>query len=234
MSATLRDTALTRSVEDYLKAIYRLSHGGQPATTSEIAQQLEVSAPSVSGMVKRLADQGLLEHVPYKGVELTASGRRAALRMLRRHRVIETYLVERLGFTWDTVHEEAERLEHAVSDGLIDRMAAALGDPTFDPHGDPIPARDGSIAELIYTPLDDLPVGELVVIRQADTSDAERLRYLAEIGLRPGAEAVVVAREPFGGPLTVRIRGERRMVGRELAALVLCQRRRPVAGGDAA
>ena len=115
-----------------------------------------------------------------------------------------------------------------MSDGLIDRMAAALGNPSFDPHGDPIPARDGSIAEVIYTPLDDLPVGETVLIRQADTSDAERLRYLAEIGLRPGAEVVVVAHEPFGGPVTVRVGGEQRMVGRELAALVLCQRRRPV------
>lgn len=228
MHAVIREDLLTRSVEDYLKAIYRLSRTGQPAATSEIAQLLELSAPSVSGMVKRLADQGLLEHVPYRGVELTAEGRRAALRMLRRHRIIETYLVDRLGYGWDTVHEEAERLEHAVSDGLIDRMAAALGNPGFDPHGDPIPGPDGSMAELLYTPLSDLAEGERAVVRRADTSDADRLRYLAEVGLVPGAEIVVVARHPFSGPVTVRVDSRERVVGHSLAGQVLCQRRRGV------
>jgi DtxR family Mn-dependent transcriptional regulator len=226
MTAALRNEVLTRSVEDYLKAIYHLSRAGHPATTSDIAQHLELSAPSVSGMVKRLADQGLLEHVPYKGVELTAEGRRAALRMLRRHRIIETYLVGRLGYTWDSVHHEAERLEHAVSDALIDRMAAALGNPGFDPHGDPIPGPDGSMAEVIYTPLSDLPEGESAVVRQADTSDAERLRYLAEVGLVPGAEILVVARHPFSGPVTVRVGGVEHVVGHALAGQVLCQRQR--------
>src|SRR5690349_5229776 len=147
MHAALINEPLTRSVEDYLKAIYRLSAAGQPAATSQIANLLELSAPSVSGMIKRLSEQGLLEHVPYKGVQLTAEGRRAALRMVRRHRMIEAYLVEFLGYSWDTVHEEAERLEHAVSDALVERMAAALGHPDVDPHGDPIPAADGSVDE---------------------------------------------------------------------------------------
>ncbi|HJS47048.1 MAG TPA: metal-dependent transcriptional regulator [Gemmatimonadales bacterium] len=226
MTAALRTGTLTRSVEDYLKAIYHLSGAGQPATTSDIAQHLDVSAPSVSGMVKRLADQGLLEHAPYKGVELTAEGRRAALRMLRRHRIIETYLVERLGYTWDTVHVEAERLEHAVSEALIDRMATALGNPGFDPHGDPIPGPDGSMAELIYTPLSDLPEGERAVMRRAGTSDADRLRYLAEVGLVPGAALLVVARHPFNGPVTIRLGGEERVIGHGLAGQVLCQRQR--------
>ena len=226
MTATTSPDALTRSVEDYLKAIYRLSPEGRPASTSDIAHLLELSAPSVSAMVKRLSELGLLEHVPYKGVELTADGRRAALRMLRRHRIIETYLVDRLGYTWDSVHHEAERLEHAVSDVLIDRMAAALGNPGFDPHGDPIPGPDGSMAEVIYTPLSDLPEGESAVVRQADTSDAERLRYLAEVGLVPGAEIFVVARHPFSGPVTVRVGGRERVVGHALAGQVLCQRQR--------
>jgi DtxR family Mn-dependent transcriptional regulator len=231
MTATLRSEPLTRSVEDYLKAIYHLAREGRPATTSEIAQHLELSPPSVSGMIKRLADQGLLEHAPYKGVELTARGRRAALRMLRRHRIIETFLVERLGYSWDSVHAEAERLEHAVSDGLIDRMAAALGNPGFDPHGDPIPGPDGSMAEVIYTPLGDLPEGERAVVRRAATSDDEKLRYLADVGLVPGAEVVIVARQPFSGPVTVRLGSNERVVGHELAGVVLCQRHRGADGG---
>ena len=136
MNAGVAREPLTRSVEDYLKAIYTLSPEGRPASTSDIAHRLELSAPSVSGMVKRLSEQGLLEHVPYKGVQLTEEGRRAALRMIRRHRILETYLVARLGFGWDTVHEEAERLEHAVSDTLVERMAEALGNPGAGPPGD--------------------------------------------------------------------------------------------------
>src|SRR6185503_12498027 len=186
MVAALQAEPLTRSVEDYLKAIYRLSSDGQPASTSEIAELLALSAPSVSGMVRRLSEQGLLEHVPYRGVLLTASGRRVALRMIRRHRLIEAYLVAMLGYSWDTVHDEAERLEHAVSDHLVERMAAALGNPHFDPHGDPIPAPDGTIDELVYTPLAELPVGETAEIRRVDTSQPERLRYLEHSGLKPG------------------------------------------------
>src|SRR5437870_4033515 len=170
MNVTADHDSLTRSVEDYLKAIYRLSPEGRPASTSEIAHLLELSAPSVSGMVKRLSEQGLLEHVPYKGVQLTSEGRRAALRMVRRHRLIESYLVDFLGYSWDTVHAEAERLEHAVSDTLVERMAAALGHPSFDPHGDPIPTPDGSIAELDCIPLSDIPVGRTVELRQVDES----------------------------------------------------------------
>src|SRR2546421_5877540 len=141
MHATLRDAnpPLTRSVEDYLKAIYHLSNQGGFAATSDIAAMLEVAPPSVSGMVKRLSETGLIEHVPYRGVQLTSQGRRAALRMIRRHRILELYLTQHLGYDWGSVHAEAERLEHAVSDELIERMASALGQPQYDPHGDPIP-----------------------------------------------------------------------------------------------
>jgi DtxR family transcriptional regulator, Mn-dependent transcriptional regulator len=224
MNAALVTESLTRSVEDYLKAIYRLSPSGRPASTSEIAHLLELSAPSVSGMVKRLSEQGLLEHVPYKGVQLTAEGRRAALRMVRRHRLIESYLVDFLGYSWDTVHPEAERLEHAVSDTLVERMAAALGNPSFDPHGDPIPAPDGSIAELDCIPLSDIPVGRTVELRQVDESQPERLRYIASLGLRPGATVTVIDRQPFGGPLTVESAGARLIIGRELGQVLLCAR----------
>src|SRR5215210_7629117 len=198
---------LTRSVEDYLKAIYQLSPEGRAASTSEIAHLLALSPPSVTGMVKRLSEHGLLEHVPYRGVQLTDEGRRAALRMVRRHRLIEAYLVEFLGYGWDTVHAEAERLEHAVSDTLVERMAAALGHPTVDPHGDPIPAADGSIHELACTALRDVMVGSSVEIRRVDEGDPERLRYLAALGLVPGVRVTLVDRQPFGGPVTVESAG---------------------------
>jgi DtxR family Mn-dependent transcriptional regulator len=215
---------LTRSVEDYLKAIYRLSLDGQPATTSGIAQLLDLAPPSVSGMIKRLSEQGLLAHVPYRGVELTTEGRRAALRMVRRHRVLEAYLVARLGYSWDSVHEEAERLEHAVSDRLIERMAGALGDPAFDPHGDPIPDADGRIAEVIYTRLSEIPAGETVVIRRVNTSQADRLRYIADSGLVPGTTVTVVSRQPFEGPIALRGRGVEQVIGHELGRMLLCVR----------
>lgn len=213
---------LTRSVEDYLKAIYRLSPEGRPASTSEIAKLLELSAPSVSGMVKRLSELGLLEHLPYKGVQLTPEGRRVALRMVRRHRLIESYLVEFLGYSWDTVHSEAERLEHAVSDTLVERMAAALGHPSVDPHGDPIPTADGSIEEPATTPLAVLETGDTAEIVRVAENDAERLRYLASLGLKPGAMLTVLERQPFGGPLTIETRGEIQVIGQALALVLLC------------
>ncbi len=222
MHATFSDEPLTRSVEDYLKAIYRLSAGGETASTSQIAHLLKLSPPSVSGMVKRLSEQGFLEHVPYKGVQLTPEGRRAALRTLRRHRLIETYLVEFLGYSWDTVHEEAERLEHAVSDLLVERMASAMGYPTTDPHGDPIPSADGSLDEEELIPLTKLPSGQSHDVRRVLDADSERLRYLASLGLRPGTMVTVVEQQPFDGPLTIRIGTETHVLGRELAGMILC------------
>lgn len=224
MTALLSRGTLTPSVEDYLKAIYRLSAADRPASTSEIANLLELSAASVSGMVKRLSEQGLLEHVPYKGAQLTPEGRRVALRMVRRHRLIESYLVEFLGYSWDTVHEEAERLEHAVSDLLVERMATMLGHPTVDPHGDPIPDEDGSIHEVACTPLSDIPVGATVAIHRVAEHAPDRLRYLASLGLRPGVVLTVLDRQPFEGPVTVLAGGEDRTIGRELADVLLCGR----------
>ena len=222
MNALAGTDALTRSVEDYLKAIYRLSSGDHPASTSDIANHLELSAPSVSGMVKRLSEQGLVEHAPYKGVVLTIEGRRQALRMVRRHRMIEAYLVRFLGYDWDTVHDEAERLEHAVSDTLVERMAEALDNPTVDPHGDPIPATDGTFAEPETVPLAAVAAGETVEIVRVRTGDPEQLRYLASIGLRPGARATVLDRQPFDGPLTVAAGSGHQVLGHEMASRLLC------------
>jgi DtxR family Mn-dependent transcriptional regulator len=222
MSAAPQHETLTRSVEDYLKAIYRLSPRGRAASTSEIAQRLELSPASVSGMVKRLSEHGLLEHVPYKGVQLTADGRRAALRMLRRHRLIEAYLVAYLGYTWDTVHDEAERLEHAVSDTLVERMAAVLGNPAVDPHGDPIPTPEGDIHESASIPLSEVPAGTSVEVRQVEEGQPDRLRYIASVGLRPGVHLRVVDRQPFQGPITIEVAGQTHVIGNELGQVVRC------------
>src|SRR5438876_1141932 len=178
MHALIKDAGppLTRSVEDYLKAIYHLSNQGGFAATSDIAAMLDVAPPSVSGMVKRLSETGLIEHVPYRGVQLTAQGRRAALKMIRRHRILELYLMQQLGYDWGGVHAEAERLEHAVSDDLIERMASALGQPQYDPHGDPIPTAAGDIAEAELDALADARVGTKLELRPGGTQDPARPR----------------------------------------------------------
>src|SRR5437870_12073130 len=224
MSALTRDVnpPLTRSVEDYLKVIYHLSSQGGFATTSDIAGMLEVAPPSVSGMVKRLSDTGLIGHVPYRGVQLTAQGRREALRMIRRHRILELFLTQQLGYDWDGVHAEAERLEHAVSDGLIERMANALGQPQYDPHGDPIPTAAGEIEETELMPLADAPVGAKLELRQVGTQDAARLHYFAEQGLTPGVLLTVGERQPFNGPTTIALvpSADPRVAGREPARLL--------------
>jgi DtxR family transcriptional regulator, Mn-dependent transcriptional regulator len=214
---------LTAPVEDYLKAIYELERSGNAAGTNEIAAQLSIAAASVSGMVRRLADQGLIRHEKYRGVRLTASGRRAALRTLRRHRIIEAYLVEALGYPWDRVHEEAEQLEHAASDELIDRMAAAIGEPARDPHGAPIPTREGAVDESPLPSLAELADGESARVRRVSDEDAERLRYLAEIGITPGTRVTVLSREPFDGPLTLELPAGRKAIGRTLAEQVLIE-----------
>ena len=220
-AASGRREALTAPVEDYLKAIYAIGKGTGPAATNEIAQRLDLAPASVSGMVRRLADQGLLAYERYHGVKLTESGRRAALRTLRRHRVIEAYLAKALGYPWDRVHDEAERLEHAVSDELVDRMAATIGEPEVDPHGAPIPTRDGAVDETVYRSLAELAVGASgSVIRVAD-EDPEMLRYLGELSIVPGKRVTVKARAPYDGPITLTMGRHELSIGPALAAQVL-------------
>jgi DtxR family Mn-dependent transcriptional regulator len=218
---------LSGPVEDYLKAIYDLERGEQPAATNDIAVRLDISPASVSGMVRRLADQGLITHEPYRGVRLTEDGRRAALRTLRRHRILECYLTEVLGYPWDRVHDEAERLEHAASEELIERMADALGDPAHDPHGAPIPSREGVVEPSASRSLGDAVPGERVRVRQVMDDDAERLRYLAELGILPGAVIRILDRAPFDGPITLWVGeaggGATRAVGPVLAAQVFVE-----------
>jgi DtxR family Mn-dependent transcriptional regulator len=212
---------LTAPVEDYLKAIYTIGKGTGAAATNEIAQRLAVAPASVSGMVRRLADQGLLAYERYHGVKLTETGRRAALRTLRRHRVIEAYLAQALDYPWDRVHVEAERLEHAASDELVDRMAATMGEPEVDPHGAPIPTRDGAVDETEHTSLADLAVDVPgIVVRVAD-EDPAMLRYLADLSVVPGKRVMVKSRAPYGGPITLAVGRQEVSVGPALAAHVL-------------
>ena len=187
-------SGLSRSVEDYLKAIYSIGESGEAASTKAIADALEVQPASVTGMIKRLAESGFLEHVPYRGVRLTEEGTREALRIVRRHRVLETYLTERLGYPWEDVHDEAERLEHAASDQLIDRMASALEHPSHDPHGAPIPTSSGEVEATGSLTLAELGPGEEAVVRAVRDDDSEGLLTVEAAGLLPGARVRVVGR----------------------------------------
>lgn len=213
-------SALTRQAEDYLKVIYEIERDGDAAGTTRIADRLGVASASVSGMVRRLARQGLVSVERYRGARLTARGRRAALQMIRRHRILESYLVSRLGFGWDGVHDEAERLEHAASAELIERMATALGHPAADPHGAPIPRADGTIDDVRLRTVDDLAVGDTARVARMSDRDAALLRYLAELGLRPGALLRLVDRAPFEGPLTVAVGRARHVIGTAVARQV--------------
>lgn len=212
---------LTASAEDYLKTIYAIAERGSSPTISGLAERLGVRAASVSGMVRRLADQGLLIHEAYGGVTLTDRGRLSALKTLRRHRVIEAYLVGTLGYSWDRVHAEAEQLEHAASEELIDRMAETLGHPETDPHGAPIPTRNGAVDETVYRRLDELRAGEIGRVIRVINQDVAMLRYFEELDLKPGVGVRVAGRAPFDGPLTLEISGLTRSIGRALAARVL-------------
>ncbi len=219
---------LTLQAEDYLKAIYELErHGdaGAAAGTNDIAARLGIAAASVSGMVQRLARLGLVRAERYRGARLTGAGRMAALQLIRRHRIIESYLVTRLGFGWDDVHEEAERLEHAASDELIARMAAAIGNPTEDPHGAPIPSARGEVDETRLESIADLAVGRRATVVRMSDRDPEFLRYLDELGIRPGAEVRVTKRAPYDGPTTVAVEGAEHAIGAATAAQVFIRPR---------
>ncbi len=193
------------AVQDYLKGVYLLTGGdpGEPVTTTSLAKQLGVSAASATNMLKKLDHAGLVEHAPYRGVSLTDSGRRVALEVLRHHRLLETYLVEALGVPWDQVHDEAEVLEHVLSEELEERISARLGHPRTDPHGHPIPSKDLTEPPAPVRSLWDTSVGERVRVDRVSDSSAEALRYLASLGIAPGTPIEVKGRGPLEGPLFV-------------------------------
>jgi DtxR family Mn-dependent transcriptional regulator len=210
----------SEAIEDYAKAIYALQRrsAGRPVGTNDLAERLGVTAGSASAMVKKLAHRGLAEHAPYHGVRLTADGERLALEVLRHHRLLELYLAEHLDVPWDRVHAEAETLEHAISEDLEARIAAKLGHPTHDPHGDPIPAADLSVDEGDSRSLADLSPGDRGRFVRVSDSDPAMLRYLDERGVRLGDHLEVLDRQPFDGPLTVRFRTRTQVLGGPLAA----------------
>jgi DtxR family transcriptional regulator, Mn-dependent transcriptional regulator len=198
--------SVTSAVEDYAKAIYALQGRAEGGAVSNnaLADRLAVSAASASNMVKKLDALGLVRHVPYRGVQLTAEGERLALEVIRHHRLLELYLAEQLEVPWDRVHDEAEVLEHVLSEELEEVIAAKLGDPTHDPHGDPIPTRDLTIEEGPHTMLQELEPGSCGVFVRVSDSDPSMLRYLSERGIRPGQPFEVVDKQPFDGPVFAR------------------------------
>jgi len=209
----------SEAVEDYAKAIYALARRGQgAASTNALAERLGVTPASVSAMLKKLAERGLAEHVPYKGVRLTGEGERVALEVLRHHRLLELYLAEQLGVPWDRVHAEAEALEHVISEDLEQRIADKLGNPTHDPHGDPIPNAALHIDEGDTRALASLRPGDRGRFVRISDSDPAMLRYLGQRGIELGDAFEVVHRQPFGGPLTVRFGDSEQALGGGLAA----------------
>ncbi len=216
--------AITAAMEDYLKVIYRLSEDGKRATTQAIAERMNVAAPSVTGMIKRLAELKLVEHERYRWVTLTPAGEKAALEIVRHHRLLELYLAEALGYSWDQVHDEAERLEHTISEEFEARIDRALGYPTFDPHGDPIPSASGTIQAVPDDRLSVLEPGERATISRVDDTSPDKLRYLGTMGLYPDTEVEIIERQPFGGPLLVRVGDAEHFVGSELADMIHVER----------
>jgi DtxR family transcriptional regulator, Mn-dependent transcriptional regulator len=197
------------AVQDYLKALYLESMDGERRfiATNAVAHRLEVSAASATNMLKKLATMGYVNHVPYRGAELTDSGRRVALEVVRHHRLLETYLAEALDVPWDQVHDEAEVLEHVLSEQLEQRISERLGHPRVDPHGHPIPSAELAVSETSDVLLWDVPEGQRVTVGSVSDSIPDALRYLGSIGIRPGARLLVVARGPIGGPLFVEVEG---------------------------
>jgi DtxR family Mn-dependent transcriptional regulator len=211
---------LTDAIQDYVKEIYKLEAAGRRATTSALAEALEVSPPSVTSMLKKLATLGLVTHERYHGAALTEPGERVALEVIRHHRLLEQYLAETLGLPIDAVHAEADRLEHALSEELEAHIDRTLGFPTSDPHGDPIPSPDLKIAPTQTTLLSALESGAKAVVSRVPDGDGELLRYLARLKLTPGSRLEVRESAPFGGPVTVRVGGADHAISRELAARI--------------
>ena len=226
--------SITQAVEDYLKAVWKLSHRGRRVSVGEIAEHLSVSAPSVTGMVQRLKGMQLLEYAPRAGVSLTPRGRRIALEIVRHHRLWELYLHTRLGLPLDAVDAEAERLEHVMSDRMEQQLTRLLGDPTHDPHGDPIPSRDGSLEPLRAIPLAELRTGQRAVVAHVSDRSPEKLRAIVAVGLVPGARVLALPGTATRGALALRVGRRRCVLARELAQRVHVREVTPPRGSPAA
>lgn len=201
------EQTLTISIQDYLKNIYELTENGEVASTNALARKLKISAPSVTGMIQKLASAkpALVEYQKHQGVTLTREGKKAALEVIRHHRLLEAWLVQTLGYSWDEVHEEAERLEHVISEDFEQRIAAAMGHPTRDPHGEPIPTADLKMPFDDSTLLSALRQGQRATVKRVKASDKELLRYLEGLGLVPGVQLEVKDYSPFDHNLTIKV-----------------------------
>ncbi len=219
-----RRSAFTRSQQDYLKALYNLHGDSRAVPTSELAQRLGISSPSVSEMVTRLTAQGLVEHDRYRGQQLTREGRKVALELVRHHRLLEMFLVQVLGYSWDEVHEEAERLEHVISERMEQRIFELLGRPELDPHGHAIPTRAGKVRPVSERPLSECRAGERVIVQGVSDDDPARLRELERRGLLPGTHVDVVAESAYEGPIEVRMKGRKVSVPLGLARALFVER----------
>src|SRR5216684_2364011 len=215
-----RRSTFTRSQQDYLKALYQLHGDQRPVPTRELAQRLGISSPSVSEMVTRLSAQGLVEHDRYRGQQLTREGRKVALELVRHHRLLEMFLVRVLGYSWDEVHDEAERLEHVISERMEQRIFDLLGRPQLDPHGHAIPTLGGKVRPVSHRSLSEAEAGEKVIVQGVSDDDAGKLRELERRGLMPGTRIAVVAASEFEGPIEVRIKGRRESVPLGLARAI--------------
>jgi len=214
------EVRLSRSQEDYLKSLYLLGGGDRPVPTRELAQRLGISSPSVSEMVTRLSAHGLVEHDRYRGQQLTRDGRKVALELVRHHRLLEMFLVQILGYSWDEVHDEAERLEHVISERMEQRIFELLGRPELDPHGHVIPTVTGKVRPVSQRALSEVAVGERLVVERVSDDDAGRLRELERRGLLPGTRLVVTGASEFESPVEVRMKGRRSSVPLGLARAI--------------
>jgi len=215
-----RRSLFTRSQEDYLKALYKLGGDERPVPTRDLAQRLGISSPSVSEMVTRLSAQGLVEHDRYRGQQLTREGRKVALELVRHHRLLEMFLVQVLGYTWDEVHDEAERLEHVISERMEQRIFELLGRPELDPHGHVIPTLAGKVRPVSHRALSECRAGERVTVQGVSDDDPGKLRELERRGLLPGTRIAVLAGSEFEGPVDVKIKGRRAGVPLGLARAI--------------
>lgn len=204
------------AMREYLAEIYRLQEYEPTVSTTSLAERLDVSAPAVPRMLKRLKSAGYVKHIPYQGVELTEHGEQEALRELRRHRLLEVFLVDVMGFRWDEVHEQADQLGQGLNDVISERMAEMTGDPTRCPHGEPIPDKEGNLPDVDDLCIMNLGVGHKGTVSRVRTDDPERLQYFASLGLVPGAEFAIVGRAPFNGPMRLRVGRDEVVLGVEL------------------
>jgi DtxR family Mn-dependent transcriptional regulator len=217
------DLRQSESVQNFLKAVYSLQAASERVSTNALAEVLNVAAPSVTDMAQRLVAAELIDYQKYQGVRLTASGEELALKIIRRHRMIELYLVRQLGYALQDVHAEAENLEHAVSDQFIEAIAAKLGNPDIDPHGDPIPHADGTIVARDLHPLSEWPLHTAASVARIKADNGEMLQHILDRGFKLDAQIEILSRDPFNGPVTAMVDGEQRVVGHNVADCILVE-----------